>query len=112
MKTKVKEFWKEHKKEILIGTGAVVCGVVGVKLGYDLRTKKKYPYKVICKTDSKEFADALDKVIRYRAGESSEGAYLAWGSTAEGVMNSIVEFVKDSEDCEYNLVIEKFKINE
>lgn len=110
MNTKVKEFWKEHKKEILIGTGVVVCGVVGVKIGIDLRTKKKYPYKVICKTDNKEFADALDKVIRYRAGEASEGAYLAWGSTAEEVMERVSEYITDSENCEYNLVLEKFEI--
>lgn len=110
MNTKVKEFWKEHKKEILIGTGVVVCGVVGVKFGLDSRKKKNYPYKVICKTDNKDFADALDKVINYRAGEASKGAYLSWGSTAEEVMNSVSEFIAESENCEYNLVLEKFEI--
>ena len=110
MNTKVKEFWKEHKKDILIGTGIVVCGVVGVKIGIDSRKKKNYPYKVICKTDNKDFADALDKLINYRAGEASKGAYLAWGSTAEEVMNNVSEFVTGSENCEYNLVLEKFEI--
>ena len=109
MLNKVKEFVKEHKKEILIGTGVVVCSVAGVKISKQLAYQKQLPYKVICRTDNKEFAEGLTELINWNAGEPNEGAYLAWGFTAEQIVEKTSEFMNDSEDCLYSMVLEKWK---
>lgn len=108
MLNKMKEFVKEHKKEILIGTGVVVCSVIGVKIGKSTN-QKKLPYEVLIRADSKEYAEGLTELINWKAGERSEGAYLAWGFTAEEITEQVSKFLTDSENCEYSLVLEKYK---
>lgn len=109
-KEQVKEFCKEHKKEILI-----VCGTVGGSaiLGKALKGNgPKLNYGVTMKTDNKAFAESLTNLINWGSKVPTDGVYLRWGATAEEISESFSEYVAEDEGKYlYSMVLERIDKN-
>ena len=108
-KEQVKEFIKEHKKEILIGGCTIVGGVMLGKICSDNKSKPKLDHKVVIKTNSKEFSDTLTEMIKWGSGVPTDGAWIAWDCTKDMIDEKVSEFLSEDDSGKYlySMVLER-----
>lgn len=108
-KEQVKEFIKEHKKEILISGCTMVGGVILGKICRNNKNKPKLNHTVIVKTNSKEFSDALTEMIDWGSDVHTDGAYVAWGHTKDMIHEKVSELLAEDDSGKYlySMVLER-----
>lgn len=107
-KEQVKEFIKEHKKEILITSGAIVGGVIMSNILGNCR-KPNLKYGVIVKSDNKDFRDGLYEMTKWGANKPIENARIAWDCTKDQFVEYFTDYVDKDEPDKYLycMVLEK-----
>ena len=109
-KEKVLNFVKKHKKEILIGAGIGACGGLLGGVIIRNRTLAKHPYKVIVRTNNKEYRDALNDMFNWRTGEVFDGAYIGTDLTDAEIRDRISGLLgEDSDKYQYSMLLERIK---
>lgn len=107
-KQKISEFWKENKKEILIGVGVITAsGLLGGFIGG--RTKStKYPYEVTIGSDNKEYIDAIKGLMNWGRDTTTNGAYICYGVTDAKVKEVFSELLSEESDkYMYSMILER-----
>ena len=108
-KQKVRSFIKWHAPEII----AVSSVVVGAALGatwMSIRMSNPMPHKVVVRSDSKDFIEALKAYVNWNGGKRFDSCHVGFGLTDSEVREFINGRLDEkTEDYLYGVMIEKFK---
>ena len=108
-KQKVRNFIKEHVPEIMV-LGSMAVGVIAGATWMGVRLSDPMPHKVIVKSDSKEFIDALRMYMGWNGGKRFESSHVGFGLTDTEVRDFIDgRLGEKSSEYLYGVMIEKIK---
>lgn len=107
---KVTNWAKEHKKEIIIGAGCFVGGVVLSKTvdfhQIKALVKGQRAYPILTYYNNKESADAVKDYLRNFSGPI-DGAYFGYNLSEDAVREKVSELVSGQPDCLYGIIVER-----
>ena len=111
---KVKEFVKEHKKEILIGTGVTVLGsIIGVKIGQSISIQKK-THSITITSTNKRYIELLKNCFHWNGNRCSNEYNIGYGLTDQEVRDQISKLLVEGESDKYmySMILERINKDE